>query len=454
MTSNTPFVLCAITVILAAMLFAPALAPAQEPAPQTITVVTSGTGADEKAAIKQALSNAVQQAVGTIVDAETVVDKDDIIQEQILTASNAIVTKYDRVGKLRVESGLVTVKIKAVVEKRGLTERLSKASVIKREVRGQDLFAQAVTELEKEKDAALICRRMFKDFPGNVLSAAPVGELRVLKKDERKAEVAVTVRVGYDMKKYSQWVKTFQPYFEKIAEKTTEVRWQWTEDIGKKMSSFEDMQKYTVLPEKRESHGYLDPLVMMTREDLDDSYSGFVYIKNDVWVPKAFSKGRTLAVFDKQGDSKVHFILLDEKSYREVANASLAIPVLEVVLKDATGEEIASQHKLSIFQYSTIYFSPFYYLRNGSGGHLSQPLSAIRQLSAEYEPTEQEVKMAFNRPHIWVMPYFSYFENQNTTFAGVCPVFHFDLSLDDLSKVKTVEVKISSRNNLKAEKTK
>jgi hypothetical protein len=47
----------------------------------TIHVVASGTGKDEKEALHQAFANAVQQAVGVVVDAETVVNNDRVITD-------------------------------------------------------------------------------------------------------------------------------------------------------------------------------------------------------------------------------------------------------------------------------------------------------------------------------------------------------------------------------------
>jgi len=59
--------------------------------------------------------------VGLIVDAETVVKNDEIIKEQILTASNSFISKYEPVGRPTEEDGLTTVTIRAVVENRQLT---------------------------------------------------------------------------------------------------------------------------------------------------------------------------------------------------------------------------------------------------------------------------------------------------------------------------------------------
>ncbi len=127
--------------------------------PSEIAIIASGTGVDENAALKQAFENAIMQAIGTIVDAETVVKNEQIITDQVLTASNAIITHYDLIGAPKASGGVVTVKIKATVLRKQLTARLAAANVTSKPVEGKDLFAQAVTDLQREKDAAAIIRR-------------------------------------------------------------------------------------------------------------------------------------------------------------------------------------------------------------------------------------------------------------------------------------------------------
>jgi hypothetical protein len=188
-----------LTLLLAAALFiAPGrnnsvIAPPATSDENSITVIASGTGTDEKGALKQAFSNAISQAIGTIVDAETVIKNDKIITDQVLTASNAIISHYDPVGAPKTENGLVTVKIHAVVERKQLVDRLTAASVISKSIEGKDLFAQAVTDLHRETDATAIVRRIFDGFPGNVLKAEPVGQPRVVKNDGAEVTIGITV---------------------------------------------------------------------------------------------------------------------------------------------------------------------------------------------------------------------------------------------------------------------
>ncbi len=92
----------------------------------TQKVVARGVGKDKAAALKDAYRAAVEKAVGLYVDAETVADNDELVQDQVLTHSNAYIESYDELGTKELDSGLVQVRISALVRKRELVEKLGK----------------------------------------------------------------------------------------------------------------------------------------------------------------------------------------------------------------------------------------------------------------------------------------------------------------------------------------
>jgi hypothetical protein len=130
----------------------PAQAEANQPA--TTEVVASGIGADGDKALKDARRNAVQQAVGAIVDAETLVKNEDVIKGQILTYSDGYVEKFDKFKEGKRDDGLVEVKIKALIKRRELVDKLKSSKVLAVKVDGQSLFGALTTQI----DAAFLCR--------------------------------------------------------------------------------------------------------------------------------------------------------------------------------------------------------------------------------------------------------------------------------------------------------
>ena len=63
----------------------------------TTEVVASGVGVDADKALQNALMNAVQQAVGLVVDAGTLVKNEAIVKDQILTYSDGYVEHFNKI---------------------------------------------------------------------------------------------------------------------------------------------------------------------------------------------------------------------------------------------------------------------------------------------------------------------------------------------------------------------
>ncbi len=119
-----------------------------------VTVEARGMGASPDAATKDALSQTIQQAAGAIVDSQTLMKNDEIMQEKILTASNAIVKKYDVVVPVKKNrNGLFEIRIKAQVEQNLLKQKLIEHKIIEGKVEGtQNIWAEVVTQEKNQVD--------------------------------------------------------------------------------------------------------------------------------------------------------------------------------------------------------------------------------------------------------------------------------------------------------------
>ena len=119
-----------------------------------VTVEARGLGTSPDAATRDALSQAIQQAAGAIVDSQTLMKNDEIMQEKILTASNAIVKKYDVVVPVKQNrNGLYEIRIKAEVEQNLLRQKLIEHKIIEGKVEGtQNIWAEVVTQEKNQVD--------------------------------------------------------------------------------------------------------------------------------------------------------------------------------------------------------------------------------------------------------------------------------------------------------------
>ena len=151
-------------IILLALLAACLLFPrarSGEEEKEAITVVATGMGVDSDAALKNALKNAVSQAVGSIIDSETMIKNDEIIEDKILSHSGGFVEKYDIVGEPKAKDGLVTVKIEAEVKRMNLKKEMEVNNIIA----VKKIDGQVFTRQIQLDEAAAMFRKKLENFP-------------------------------------------------------------------------------------------------------------------------------------------------------------------------------------------------------------------------------------------------------------------------------------------------
>lgn len=85
----------------------------------TVTLVTSGSGATEDEATRNALRSAIEQAFGTFVSSNTKVVNDELVSDAIATISSGNVLGYEQISCVNGQEGCL-VSVKAVVSIGGL----------------------------------------------------------------------------------------------------------------------------------------------------------------------------------------------------------------------------------------------------------------------------------------------------------------------------------------------
>ena len=189
-------------------------------AAENLQVIARGMGKDAASATKDALVQAVQQAVGAMVDSETMMKNDAILKEQVLTFSDGFVSKYEVLkAPAPNKYGLYETTIKAQVEQKKLRGKLAETRILKIEVKdAQNIWAKLETEQLRKENAETMLLKIFsmldpKDFliPTLVDPQKRMGKdakLNVFRKDG-KTYISMGILVAFDHKKY---VREVQPY--------------------------------------------------------------------------------------------------------------------------------------------------------------------------------------------------------------------------------------------------
>jgi hypothetical protein len=180
----------------------------------TQSVVAEGLGASPDEAIKDAYRNAVRQVVGAVVDAETLVNDDEVIDDKVLTYSDGFIKTYEEVvGSKSVKSGIHRIKIKAVVERRSVVAELKAANITMKEVDGKGMFAEIVSKQSGEANATELIKKSLADLP-KLLTAKISGEPNY---DRTTSELVVMVEVTPDEIAYKVFAKRLEETLTKVA---------------------------------------------------------------------------------------------------------------------------------------------------------------------------------------------------------------------------------------------
>ena len=194
--------------------------PSTKPAsdePELRKQIGTGAGATADEALKAALMNAVEQAVGVLIDAQTIVEHNDLIQEKIIAASNAFVEKYELVKQWQ-EGGLNRCRLVALVRNRQLREKLEANRIIAAKVDGKSIAAHIDTEQAAKQSAAEVVKSCFADFPSKVLTVKCTADPVPVPGSTSKLRIPIEVAV--DMKAYSEIMRDISPKLAKVARAT------------------------------------------------------------------------------------------------------------------------------------------------------------------------------------------------------------------------------------------
>ncbi len=180
---------------------------------KTKEVIAEGVGTTRSEAEKDAFRRAVREVVGLVVDSETLIKNDELIDDKVLTYSDGFIKKGWETLSEKTKGGLVHLKIKVEVEQRSVVAKLKAANITVKQVDGKGLFAEAVTKLDAEKDAAALLKKQFAELP-TLLTASIDGEPQF---DKEASEVKAQVIVQVDREAYAAYVKRLEPVLAKVA---------------------------------------------------------------------------------------------------------------------------------------------------------------------------------------------------------------------------------------------
>jgi len=184
---------------------------------EIVKIKGRGSGADKTEALKDAYRDAVERAVGQYVDAEQMMKNEKLVEDQILTQSNAYIEKYDVVKENVKPNGFVEIQILAQVRKIALKKKISDVMPTKTFMLGGELknvHAKITTTARRNVDGAALLKKALDGFDPLALVAdcelaSPKSVIRELSHPlDPKDKIAVNYlfRTGINQNRYSESV--------------------------------------------------------------------------------------------------------------------------------------------------------------------------------------------------------------------------------------------------------
>jgi len=180
-------------------------------------IVATGFGLTPEDAFKSALSTAIEQTVGLFVDAQTVVQNDEIIKSRILTASPAYIDHYDVIKRSQ-DGGLHQCRILARVNLRQLQQAISDNNVAVNSLAGKDLAIALSTMEKSDADTAAVIVDLIRSLPNKVLVANVNGSTKALPgEDSTTARLRIPLSLAIDQTSYASHVREIIYRADKLA---------------------------------------------------------------------------------------------------------------------------------------------------------------------------------------------------------------------------------------------
>jgi len=194
---------------------------------QSKIVTATGIGISVEKATKNALRSAVDMVVSSLIDANTKIENDEVIQDSILQLSRGLVSDYE-VIKTWQEDGLTHIQIKATVNRNDIVTKLSEKNLYKEDVDGKGL-SKGIAKIEIKQDnteaAKEYISKTLSKLPACVISAKMIGDPEVIKTEGEGENKSATIKLKYkifvDDEKYNDFYNQITEGLKKCAKKAT-----------------------------------------------------------------------------------------------------------------------------------------------------------------------------------------------------------------------------------------
>lgn len=238
MTQHKPVILLSVLFTLMSLTHPHTMAQSPEDE-KTVEVVAKGYGTDVESAEKNAFLNAVEQAVGMLINAETRVNNNDVV-EKIISYSDGYVESYKTLDGPKMKDGLYYIQIRAVVKQKELIASLKEENISVGKIEGKSFFAEAITQVTQKKSGQEMLPKVFENFPHRFISVEVSGKPERIEEasDDTHSTIQLSFLAKFNKAEYKVWMDAAIPILTQLADKVETLTWTWKKGNLEKISLY------------------------------------------------------------------------------------------------------------------------------------------------------------------------------------------------------------------------
>jgi hypothetical protein len=186
---------------------------------EVFDVVATGVGSDSQQAQQNAFSSAIEQALGVLVDAETIVENDQLVRDQVLKFSRGYVNDFEVLERAD-KGGLHFVRIRAKVAAGRLGEKLKAQDIVARKIPGSLLYNTLIQKVRFAESTREMFRTATVDFrPDKLLTVTMVDTPPVIENDGLNVKLTVAYRLTSNLEAWKSIHTKLNPLLRSVATK-------------------------------------------------------------------------------------------------------------------------------------------------------------------------------------------------------------------------------------------
>lgn len=358
-------------------------------------VLVGGYGISREKALNDAFKEAVRQVVGVVIDSETILFNEKIIKDEILTASNGYIVKFDIISEEKDEE-IYKIKIKADVATQNIRDKIKALNIASFKMDGNNLKNKIIEQQTKaisEQEKSTLTEKYLNEFFVTLRNAnSGLVQLKIadVKFDEKQVKnnellFRINYEVNYNYSVYSNMIEELEDKFKNLGLK-----------VKKRVKIFNNLNELT--------KGLLE--INYYRSNLDH----IVINKNQLVIVKKMGLKYTLDIWELPIELDNFFY---SYNYRQLQLHNLK----------GYYEFLVNKETINI-GYTEFYGASLVELSTGAG-------------SARY---------LYNIAPTYIYPFFFYASKMTSKFSGVISD-SIDLNSVDIFDLKDLELKLILENN-------